>query len=279
MESLQIDDNFARNNEPTIKMARKTFIPLGAGPLSLPNSEVFPLTTFPENNPEVMTSLAHKLGLSPSISFHDVYSLTDPDLLAILPRPALALLFIYPITTSSDKWYDEQKANEPDYESSGASDPIIFYPQIITHACGLIGLLHSVTNGAASQIEEGSDLSKLLGQVIPLKPMERAQLLHDSDLLEKAHAEAAQTGDSTAPELGEDPGHAFIAFVKGKDGNLYELDGARKGPINRGKLGADEDVLSETALIIGPIPYMKREEEAGSGNLNFHCTLLAPTTD
>ncbi len=226
-----------------------------------------------------MTSLAHRLGLSPAVAFHDIYSLTDPDLISIMPRPALALLFIYPLTTASDKWYAEQRAQDIDYQSSGASDPVIFYPQIITHACGLIGLLHSVTNGAASQIEEGSDLSKLLKQAISMQPVERAQLLHDSELLEKAHAEAAQNGDSAAPELGQDPGNAFIAFVKGKDGNLYELDGARKGPIRRGKLEADEDVLSERALSLGPLPYMRREEEAGSGNLNFHCTLLAPTRD
>ena len=104
-----------------------------------------------------MTRLAHELGLSNSIAFHDVYSLTEPDLLAFLPRPALALLFIYPVTTSSDKWYAEQKAQDTDYESNGASDPVIFYPQTINHACGLIGLLHSTTNGAASFIENGSD--------------------------------------------------------------------------------------------------------------------------
>lgn len=49
-----------------------------------------------ENNPTVMSDLAHKLGLSKNLNFHDVYSLTDPDLLAIVPRPAQALLFIYP---------------------------------------------------------------------------------------------------------------------------------------------------------------------------------------
>lgn len=49
-----------------------------------------------ENNPTVMSNLAHKLGLSTNLNFHDVYSLTDPDLLAIAPRPAQALLFIYP---------------------------------------------------------------------------------------------------------------------------------------------------------------------------------------
>lgn len=49
-----------------------------------------------ENNPDVMSDLAHKLGLSSELKFHDVYSLTDPDLLALVPRPAQALLFIYP---------------------------------------------------------------------------------------------------------------------------------------------------------------------------------------
>lgn len=58
-------------------MAQKVFVPL-------------------ENNPDVMSDLAHKLGLSTEHNFHDVYSLTDADLLAIVPRPAQALLFIYP---------------------------------------------------------------------------------------------------------------------------------------------------------------------------------------
>lgn len=49
-----------------------------------------------ENNPVVMSELAHKLGLSDEYNFHDVYSLTDPDLVALVPRPAQALLFIYP---------------------------------------------------------------------------------------------------------------------------------------------------------------------------------------
>ncbi|OAF61676.1 threonine deaminase [Pseudogymnoascus destructans] len=40
------------------------------------------LLRFLENNPEVMNQLAYKLGLSEELAFYDVYSLTDPDLLA-----------------------------------------------------------------------------------------------------------------------------------------------------------------------------------------------------
>jgi len=234
----------------------------------------------PENNPTVMSSLAHRLGLSPALSFHDAYSLTDPDLVAFLPRPASALLFTYPGTPSSEAHHAKVTQAEPDYAGSGPNEPVMFYRQIINHACGLIGLLHCTTNGTATDfIQEGSDLDKLVKDTAQLKPAERAQFLHDSDMLEKAHAAAAETGDSTVPPLGEDPDHAFIAFVKAKDGHLYELEGRRKGPVDLGVLREDEDVLSDTALNLGPLPFIKREEAAGSGDVRFSCTVLAPSMD
>jgi len=233
-----------------------------------------------ENNPDVMTTLAQTLGLSPDIAFHDVYSLTDPDLVALLPRPANALLFVYPVTESSEAFYVEEDGREPDYQGCGADEPVMFYRQTIHHACGLIGLLHCITNGpAASLIQPGSHLHQLVEEAIPLRPTERAELLYNSDMLEKAHAAAATTGDTSPPSLGEDPGHAFIAFVKGRDGNLWELEGRRKGPVDRGPLREDEDVLSENALQRGPLPFLKREENAGSGALRFSCTLLGPRVD
>ena len=79
----------------------------------LPDQKTFvPL----ENNPVVMTNLAHKLGLSSELEFHDVYSLTDPDLLAILPRPAYALLFIYPMSQESEQWYQQDYDKSPEYD-------------------------------------------------------------------------------------------------------------------------------------------------------------------
>jgi ubiquitin carboxyl-terminal hydrolase L3 len=227
-----------------------------------------------------MTKLAHRLGLSTALSFHDAYSLTDPDLIAVVPRPANALLFTYPGTPTSQSYYAKVNDAEPDYQGCGPDEPVMFYRQIINHACGLIGLLHCTTNGTAEAfIQEGSDLDKLVKDTMPLKPKERAQFLHDSDMLEKAHAAAAETGDSTVPPLGEEPDHAFIAFVKGKDGHLWELEGRRKGPVDLGLLGDDEDALSEKALNLGPLPFLKREEAAGSGDVRFSCTVLAPSTD
>lgn len=226
-----------------------------------------------ENNPEVMTKLAHKLGLSEGYAFHDVYSLTDPDLLALVPRPALALLFIYPTTAEAEKYYAEENTREADYDGTGG-EPVLFYRQRIVDACGLIGLLHCITNPTRSAINAGSDLDILIKQALPLKPEARAQLLVDSDMLEAAHGEAAQQGQSEAPPPGQCGPSAFIAFAKGSDGHLYELEGRRKGPVDRGALPADADVLSEEALRLGPLPFIQREEVHG-GNLLFSCTVLA----
>lgn len=113
-----------------------------------------------------------------------------------------------------------------------------------------------------------------------MKPEDRARLLHDSEVLEAAHDAAAHTGQTAPPPRGQSPPQAFIAFVKGSDGHLYELEGRRKGPIDRGLLPEGADMLSEEALKAGPLPFIQREQEAG-GNCMFSCTILVdgPASD
>ena len=73
-----------------------------------------------------------------------------------------------------------------------------------------------------------------------------------------------------------------MCFVRTDDGTLWELDGRRKGPIARGKLdvGGDggkggEDVLSERALLWGPLKFLERE----GADLRFSCVALAGALD
>jgi len=214
-----------------------------------------------ENNPDVMTKLAHKLGLSPNLGFQDVYSLTEPDLLALIPRPCHAVLFLWPSSDISDADFKREEAAMPAYGGSGPDEPIVWFPQTIGHACGLIGLLHCLTNGeAAKNIVQGSFVDKLIKEAVPLKSKERADLLYNSEELERLHKEAAQTGDSRPPTIEEDVLYAFTAFVKGKDGHLWELEGWRKGPVDRGLLAEEEDVLSTKALELGPLRIINREK-------------------
>ena len=86
-------------------------------------------------------------------------------------------------------------------------------------------------------------------------------------------------GQSTAPDAEDNIDLHYVCFVKDEKNNLWEMDGRRKGPLNRGPLGSDEDVLSDKALDLGVRKFLKREEEAGGGELRFSLITLAPNLD
>lgn len=105
------------------------------------------LITCAENNPEVMSSLVHKLGLTSELSWHDVYSLDDPSLLAFVPRPAHALLLVFPTSSAYEKARYEEDKPLPDYSGTGPEEEVLWFKQTIGNACGLMGLLHAACNG------------------------------------------------------------------------------------------------------------------------------------
>ena len=225
--------------------------------------------------------MAQKLGLSDELAFYDVYSLDDPDLLALVPRPAYALLVIMPATPSWKADRNAEDADTPDYGGAGPEEPVIWFKQTIGNACGSIGLLHSLINGAAVPfIKPGSDLAKIRHAAIPLHLDARAEMLYNSEAFEAAHASVAALGDTSPP--GEDStdhaGQHFVAFVKGDDGHLWELEGDRKGPLDRGALEEGEDVLSPAALDRGFRRIIKLEQESGGKALRFSCIALARST-
>lgn len=104
-----------------------------------------------EANPPLMTSLIHKLGVSPALQLHDVYSLTEPDLLAFIPRPALALLLVFPISAEYESHRMAQDSIAQDYTGKGEEEPVLWWKQTIRNACGMMGLLHAVSNGPARE--------------------------------------------------------------------------------------------------------------------------------
>jgi ubiquitin carboxyl-terminal hydrolase L3 len=98
-----------------------------------------------------MSSLVHKLGLSPKLAFHDVFSIDEPELLAFVPRPAHALLLIFPVSKTYETFRIQEDTGKSEYTGSGPGEEVIWYKQTIGNACGLIGLLHGVSNGAARE--------------------------------------------------------------------------------------------------------------------------------
>ncbi|KAL2853431.1 hypothetical protein BJY01DRAFT_206621 [Aspergillus pseudoustus] len=233
-----------------------------------------------ENNPEVMSHLVHQLGLSPALGFTDVYSIDDADLLAFVPRPSHALLLVFPVSKTYEASRIAEDRSLPEYTGSGPNEPATWFKQTIRNACGLIGLLHAVSNGEARKhVISGSDLEDLLKSAEPLPPIERADLLYESKALESAHADAAKLGDTKAPGAEDDVDLHFVAFVKGSDGKLWELDGRRKGPLERGVLAEEEDALSARALDLGVRRFLKVESEGGNPDLRFSLVSLGAVFD
>ena len=221
---------------------KKTFVPL-------------------ENNPEVFTHLVHELGESPELGFYDIYSLDDPELLAVVPRPVHAIIFIAPSNVYY-RLHSEGLPKEFNYAGTGESEPVIWFKQTIGHSCGLMALIHSISNGSAKQfIKSDSLLDKLLKEALPLEPLPRAAVLYDSADLERAHMSAAYKGDSKAPSSEEPNSYHFLSFVKGRDGHLWEMDGAWDGPIDHGLLPEGDDLLSEKALEMGIKKYVKLADD------------------
>ncbi|CAI6336463.1 unnamed protein product [Periconia digitata] len=235
-----------------------------------------------ENNPQVMNQLAHSLGLSRRLSFYDIYSLTDQDLLAFIPRPVYALLVIIPLTPAWHESRTSEDKDKPEYAGKGDEEPVIWFKQTIGNACGSIGLVHCLLNSpeAARHIQRDSPLDQIRKDALDKTIWERAKVLEENEAFEAAHAEAVGLGETTVPvpTEGAHLGQHFVAFVKGRDGHLWELEGARAGPLDRGELGEDEDVLSETAVERGLGRLMRIEAEKG-GDLRFSAIALAENLD
>lgn len=204
--------------------------------------------------------------MSPTLGFYDVYSLTEPALLAHIPRPVHALITLIPAPIYHASRRTDATLSTRPYTAAGAAEPVFWVKQTIGHSCGLMALLHSLANGRARDyVAADSPLDALLRAAVDLAPVPRAKLVYDSELLEGAHKAAAQTGDSRAPAPEEDNDLHFIAYVKGRDGRLWELEGGWVGPIERGVLAEGEDVLAERAVEMGVGRFLETMRAQGEG--------------
>lgn len=247
-----------------------------------------------ESNPDVFTELIHKLGMSDSLSFQDVYSLDDPELLALIPRPAHALVLVFPTTRAYEKRVVDEDARLTEYVGCGDGEGVVFFKQTINNACGLYAILHGICNGSAralmgmftvalgsasrdqqlklTGIGDEALMASLLKACTPLKPDERGLALEDSKELEEAYASVASKGDTAPPENPEvDVDYHYICFVKSQqNGHLYQMDGMRKRPLDLGPLSTEEDVLSDACLRV--IRDMIASEQGA--NLGFNLMAL-----
>ncbi|RZF32430.1 hypothetical protein LSTR_LSTR001894 [Laodelphax striatellus] len=195
----------------------------------------------------------------------DVYGL-DPDVLAIVPRPVLALIMLFPC---SDKYEEYKNVQEEEITKKGQTVPsnLYFVKQYVHNACGTIALIHSVANNL-DRIKLGDGhLKQFLDDSIAKTPEERGDLLQNSLGIINTHKELAQEGQTAAPQPTDPVAYHFVAFVH-KDGNLFELDGRKSFPINHGS--TTPDTLLEDAVKI-----VKQYIERDPDTLQFTLVSLA----
>lgn len=197
-----------------------------------------------ESNPEVFSELAHTIGLSPVLQFHDVYSLTEPDLLAILPRPTLALVLLFPI---SEGYEEDRKLGSESYSSR---KNIQWFKQTIKNACGLFALLHALLNLSPDFIVEDLVLNQIvLRNLTPeLTTDEITKLVMQLEQAIQLDANFGLKGQTDAPEADDDVQFHFVTYIRGTDGQIYELDGRRNGPVPLGSSSLESHILTDSTV-------------------------------
>ncbi|XP_069194485.1 ubiquitin carboxyl-terminal hydrolase isozyme L3 isoform X2 [Procambarus clarkii] len=204
-----------------------------------------------ESNPAFLA----ELGVPASWTIHDVYGLED-ELLSMVPQPVGAVILLYPF---NEKGKEFMTKNDEELEAEGQEVPekVYFMKQFVGNACGTVALIHAIANNV-DKIELGDGaLKDFLEKTTSLSPEERGHALESDEGISKAHDESAQEGQTEAPERDAVVNEHFIAMVE-VDGNLYELDGRRKFPVNHGPTSADT-LLQDAAKVCRQ--FMDRDPE------------------
>ncbi|KAF3354356.1 hypothetical protein VdG1_07821 [Verticillium dahliae VDG1] len=121
----------------------------------------------------------------------------------------------------------------------------------------------------------GSVLDTLFSITAPMNPAQAAMVLETSKELEAAYDSVAKQGSTVAPPAEDEVNHHYICFVKSPDtGHLFELDGDRKGPVDRGVIDEDQRVD------LGPksLELVREYIKMGEGDVNFSLMALVENT-
>ncbi|EMG45489.1 YUH1 Ubiquitin carboxyl-terminal hydrolase YUH1 [Candida maltosa Xu316] len=230
-----------------------------------------------ESNPAIFTDLSYNLGLAPILEFHDVYSLTDKDLLSFLPSPIYAVILLFPLSPNYEKYRKEQdlKTIDSPYNNE-LTDKIRWFKQTIGNGCGLYALLHILTNLPKDLIVSNSQLSHLLSNLSNgLSVEETALIVEDLESNIKLDENFGEKGQTQAPDANESVDLHFISFIKGKDNHLYELDGRRNGPIDLGESIPESNIINDPLLVEKIQFYIDNSDEANKNN--FAIMAIAPS--
>ncbi|GJQ10082.1 hypothetical protein GpartN1_g1873.t1 [Galdieria partita] len=212
-----------------------------------------------ESDPAVFTQLLEDLGVK-DVKVEEVVQL-DATFLRSL-EPVYGLIFLF-------KWLPEQ-GNEEELSYSRDTD-LFFANQVIQNACGTQALLSVIFN--AKDLELGSELAEFKEFTRDFDPQTRGLALSNSEAIRTAHNSLSglQHFSFELDEKERSDAFHFISYIPYK-GNIYELDGLKKGPICRGSYTTEKSWTDEAISEI-----QKRIQQYSEEEIRFN--LLAVVRD
>lgn len=241
----------------------------------MPDSKrVIPL----ESNPDIFSDMAHKLGLSPVLEFHDVLSLTEPDLLALLPQPVYGITLLFPLTEDYESYRIKSDATKQAYHNQ-LLDTVKWFQQTMGNACGLYALLHIVANLPSDLIINNLLLNKFLLTQIDTSTsvIDVNKLVESLEHQIQLDTNYGSQGQTEAPDAQDSVDLHFVSFVKGKDNHLYELDGRRNGPIDLGPSVDSANIIEDPNLQQKIQSYIDNTDELNKHN--FAMIAIGPSLE
>ena len=201
-----------------------------------------------ESDPELFTLLVHALGASPRLHFEDVFSInSDAEFADSTTGKADAFVLIAPCGDDYEEALGREEAQRMAAltdEQQKTSETVIWVEQTIHNACGFYALLHAVLNipSAQSLITAGSVLDAILNSK---SRQERQNILETSHVLDDAYIPIALQGQTAvADDWAWEPPFHYICFVSLQE-RVWQLDGDRRGPVDKGERKKLVDVVRE----------------------------------
>lgn len=230
-----------------------------------------------ESNPIIFNDIASKLGLTPLLEFHDVLSLTDPDLIAFLPQPVYGIILLFPLTDTYEtyrKKFDAMRNNSIDNVSN-----IKWFEQTISNGCGYYALLHILANLPRDLIINNLILNKNLLTHLDSDStvQDTNKLVENLEKIINLDENYGKKGQTEAPSPDTKVDLHFITFIKGTDNHIYELDGRRSGPIDLGLSVEGSNIIGDPILSNKIQFYMDNADDDSKNN--FAMLAIGPTSD
>jgi len=226
-----------------------------------------------ESNPKVVCKYLRKLGFGnasnpQAVSVHELMSLDDWAL-DMVPRPARAVLLLFPI---SDETEQARKAGLEQAGDATLPENVVHMKQLVGNACGTIALVHCMANlcrHGGESADAGSWLEKfLVAYKEGMTSDDVGQLLEEDAAIEAAHKEAEAESEARNDHHANRNLH-FIAFVE-IAGLVVEFDGRNAGPIVRGRTADYGDFLAAAVAVIRRC-YMEVSPDALRFNMMALC--------